>query len=421
MTILSFNAQLACAAEPEFDVVYPFINATNTTLVLEPYLQRSFLAFLENNSVQAVLGEDGLPIVYFSQEPRFGCSGFCSNITMNNYILGSKSLNLSGISAEQVMEEMMVIGDSGIEGSIDTINAIRESLGSDPEALASFERYLLEQQEGLLRGTYYDERYEDVWDYALSGIQGNPSLYNNLVNNLRMENMQGAVDKLEEYLQGNFDINGAFDMENLYSALENGQLGSMQTEEFMQNVLKRIAENENLKIDMDKFDMEGLSDLLKTDEFREMMEKASEAMKNNPEAFDKLQDIAKEMMERPETKEVFKEALKEMMEKSDWETIKNLMEAFSKMENKQELMETLMKSAGEYMKEMVESGQMDELTKMMNDPALKDMMAEASQYFSQEMAESIWDWIKETPIEVAYVVALIAIIATLLILMKLRL
>jgi uroporphyrinogen-III decarboxylase len=110
-----------------------------------------------------------------------------------------------------------------------------------------------------------------------------------------------------------------------------------------------------------------------------------------------------------------------MMEKSDWETIKNLMEAFSKMENKQELMETLMKSAGEYMKEMVESGQMDELTKMMNDPALKDMMAEASQYFSQEMAESIWDWIKETPIEVAYVVALIAIIATLLILMKLRL
>ncbi|MCK4335783.1 MAG: hypothetical protein KAW40_03600, partial [Candidatus Aenigmarchaeota archaeon] len=94
--------------------------------------------------------------------------------------------------------------------------------------------------------------------------------------------------------------------------------------------------------------------------------------------------------------------------------------AFSKMENKQELMEMLMESMGEYMREMAESGQMDEMMNLLDDPAIKEMMSEAFQHFSQEMLESVWDWIKKIPVEVSYVVALIAIIATLVILMKLR-
>ncbi|MEE9323605.1 MAG: hypothetical protein V3U72_03595, partial [Candidatus Aenigmarchaeota archaeon] len=370
------------------------MNTSTETLVLEPYLQQSFLDFLEKNSVQAVIDKDGLPIVYFSEEPRFGCSGFCSNITMNNYTFGSKSIDEPKPALMQIMEESMVIGNRGIEHSIDTINAIRASMKDKPGALADFERYILEEQEGFLRKTYYDELYEDVWDYGLSGIRENPDLYNSLLKNMRMDDMEGAINMMEEYLQSNFDINGAFDLESMYSAIENSRLGNMHVEEFMRNVLKRLAETENLEIDLDGIDLEKFSDLLKTDEFREMMKRASEMMKNNPEMFDRLHDIAKEMMERPETKEVFKDALKEMMKNSDWDTMKNLMEAFSKMENKQELMEMLMKGMGEYMKEMVESGQMDEMVKLMDDPAIREMMSEAFQYFSQEMVESIGDWIK---------------------------
>jgi tetratricopeptide (TPR) repeat protein len=418
--IISFSLQPAQAVDNELNIAYPFVKETEEILVLKPYFHQSFLDFLEKNSVHAVIDRDGLPLTYFSEEPRFGCSGFCSNITVNNYTFGSKSLDYSGLPYEMITEDTVVAGNSGIEQSIDTMNAIRESLKNDPEALASFERYLLEEQEGFLRGTYYDELHDDVWDYAVSKIQEDPNLYGSLTKELGMGNMEEAIGRLEEYMKGEFDINGAFDLSNMYSAIENGQLGNMQVEEFMRNVLNRIAENENMDINLDDMNLEEFSELLNTEEFREMMERVSEMMENNPEMFDRLADLAKEMMESPETREVFKEALKEMMKNADWDTIKNLMDAFSKMENKQELMETLMESMGEYMREMVESGQMDEMLDMMNDPAMREMMAEAFQSFSQEMFESMGEWIKEIPIEFSYVVALIAIIATLLILMKLR-
>lgn len=417
--ILNFSVN-ANAADPEFGVVYPFANASTDTFVLKPYLHQSFLDFLEKNSVQAVIDKDGLPIIYFSEEPRFGCSGFCSSITINNYTFGSKSLDISRLPPLQIMEETMIIGNSGIEHYTDIMNAIRTSLKDDSEALADFERYLLGEQEGFLRGTYYDELYEDVWDYAVSNIQENPDLYGSLLKDLKTGNMKEAIDRLEDYMKSEFDINGAFDMTNLYSAIENGQLGNVHIEEFMRNVLERIAEMENIDIDLDDIDFEGLSELLNTDEFKEAMRKVSELMENNPEMFDRLADLAKEMMKNPETREVFKEALKEMMKNADWDTMKNLMDAFSKMENKQELMEMLMESMGEYMREMAESGQMDEMMNLLDDPAIKEMMSEAFQHFSQEMLESVWDWIKKIPVEVSYVVALIAIIATLVILMKLR-
>jgi hypothetical protein len=59
--------------------------------------------------------------------------------------------------------------------------------------------------------------------------------------------------------------------------------------------------------------------------------------------------------------------------------------------------------------------------KQMDDPAMRDMMAEAAQAFSQSMLESMGEWAKNIPVEFSYVVALIAIIVTLLILLKLKL
>jgi hypothetical protein len=109
-----------------------------------------------------------------------------------------------------------------------------------------------------------------------------------------------------------------------------------------------------------------------------------------------------------------------MMKNLDQEAMNNLMEAFSKMENKQEILEPLAESMGEYMREMAESGQMDEMLNLLDNPAMREMMNEAFQHFSQEMLESAWDWINKIPSEISYVVALIAIIATLAILMKLR-
>lgn len=438
--ILSFSVRSVAAetaveaAGPELNLIYPFMNAVNETLVLNPLFQQSFLDFLKDNSVQAVLDSDGFPLIYFSGEPggpRFGCEGFCPSISMNNYTFGSKALNLSdvsgldaGLADMQIAEESMVVGSDGIENSIGTINAIRSGLSGNPRALADFERYLLGQQEGSLRGTYYDERYNDVWDYAVSNIEKDPGLYNSILNDLRMNDIGNAAGRLDAYLQNNFDINGAFDMESMYSALENGQIGDMQTEEFMRNVLERIAETENMdsiKNALDNIDLENFSDLLKREEFGEMMKNAGEMMKNNPEMFDKLGDLAREMVERPETRDVFKEALKEAMKNADAEAIKDLMDAFSKMENKEELMKTLMEGVGEYMREMVESGQMEEMMKQMDSPAMRDMMAEAAQEFSQSMLESMGDWAKNIPIEFSYVVALIAIIVTLLILLKLKL
>lgn len=418
--ILSFNPQPALAEESDVSPLYPFLDASTETFVSEPYFQESFLEFLENNSVYPVIDEERLPLLYFAEEPGLGCEGFCSNITFNNHTFGSKTMDSSNLPEMEDLKERMVMGSGELEKSMDTINAVRTALKSDPEALAEFERYLAGEQEGPIKGTYYDELYDDVWDYAVSEMEKDPAFYGPLLKEMKTDDLEGAIERMDDYLQENFDMNGAFDIASMYSAIENGQLGNIQTEELMRNVLKEIAGQEGMDIDMDGLDLEGLSDLLDTDEFRGALKKASEMMKENPEMFDRLSDLSREMMDNPETREVFKDALKEMMENSDWDAMKDLMEAFSKMDNKDDLLQMLSESMGEYMRQMVESGQMDQMMEMMSDPAVKEMMSEAFQSFSQEMLESAWDRLKEIPAEFSYVVAIIAILATLVILMKLK-
>jgi len=417
-SILAVSLLPAASAADGPEMTYPFIPAGDKTLVSSPYFDSSFLDFLEKNMVSAVIDKDGIPLLYYSENGSFGCTGFCSNITMNGYTFGSKMLETTGTSGFRVLDESVVVGSDEVSQSVDTINAIRSGLMDNPEALDEFEKYLLGQEEGYLRDTYYSELYGDVWEQAIGGIKSDPQLYESLRQSIGMRDVEGAVQQLDDYIKNSFDTSGAYDLSNLYSALENGQLGSMQTEEFMKGVLDRLADEQNVDLDLENLD--GFSDLLKSDEFKEAMDRASETMKENPEMMDNLGNLAREMLERPETREVFKQALKEAMEKGNWDAIKKLMDVFSKMENKEELMKTLMEGIGEHMMDMVKSGQMDKMMQMMDDPGMRDMASEAFQSFSKNIFEEAWDWAKSTPIELAYIVALAAIIATLVILIRLK-
>ncbi|MFH0956805.1 MAG: hypothetical protein V1813_03010 [Candidatus Aenigmatarchaeota archaeon] len=417
-SLLAFSAMSAAASAAEAPgLIFPFTEADNATFVSRPYFDASFLDFLERSGVDAVIDRDGLPLVYYSENGSFGCNGFCGNITMNGFTFGSKTMGAGGVPSALTVDESVVAGSEGISSFVDTADAIRLGLMDSPEALDEFEKYLLEQEEGYMRSAYYDE-LGDVWDQALGGIKGDPSVYGPLSGSVGSGDLAGAVAGMEDYIGKNFDVNSAYDMSSLYSALGEGKLGSVQAEELMRGVLDRMAEEGNVDLNLD--DMGKFSDLMNTGEFGEMMDRASEVMKENPEMFDRLGDLTKEMMDTPETAEVLKKALEEAMEKGDWEAVKELMDVFSKMENKEELMKALTEGMAEHMRDMIESGQMDKLMQMMDDPALRDMLSEVSQSFSQGMLESAWEWLKNTPPELAYIVALAAIIATLLILVKLK-
>ena len=415
---LIFSQPVLGAGEDLLEVIYPFAGPENSTLVLNPYIQQSFLEFLRSNGIYPVFDSDGFPLFYYSENMSFTCHGICSNISINNYTFGSKIFNISGFEGAEILNGSVVLGSPGIDNFISTMNSVRGELSENPGALAEFERQMLEEQEGYLRGVYFENAYGDVWDYALSELKKDPEIYNSVLRNMRTGNLDGSVKDMERYLRENFDINEAYDLSNLFSAIEDKKIGQGQTEEFMRNVLKKISEEEN--IDLNLKDLEKLSDMLNSEDFKKAMDKASEMIEKNPEAFDKLQDLANEMLNRPETREVFKEAVKKLMENADWDSLKKLMDAFNKMDNKEELMSTMMEAFGEHMRDMVEQGKMDEIKEMLNDAKLREMMMNSAQSFSEGFAENIEDWAKQIPVELAYVVALAALIITLIILMKIK-
>jgi hypothetical protein len=420
LTITLISSQSAPAEGTEIEVTYPFMDAGRDVLILNPYLEESFLGFLRENSVYAVMERDGLPLLYYSEDEALGCRGICSNITMNNYTLGSKILDASGIRATEFFNESMVAGSSGIENLTDTINSIRASLAGNPEALAGFERQLLEEQEGYLRSTYFGNAYDDVWGYALEEIKKRPEVYSSLTGHINMGDIEGSIADLEGFLNEGFDISGAYDMFSLFSAIENKRIGQVQLDEFMRNVLKRLSEEENMELNLDDIDLDMFSDLLKSEEFKNAMEKALETIMENPELFDRLGDLADEMLSMPETKEIFKEAVKEMLRHADWESVMKLMELFNKIDNKQQLLEALMEGTSEHMREMVQSGMADEIMQQLEDPELMETFMETVQDFSKGTLESLTEWAEETPMALAYVIAIAAVIATLIILMKIK-
>ena len=286
---LNFS-QSVLAYEPEIEITYPFTQSGESVLIQNPLMHESFLDFLRENSVYVVPGKDGVPLFYYSENGTFGCYGTCSNVTMNNYTFGSKTLDMTGLQAAEILNESVVTGSTGIDNSMNMIKSIRESLQGNPQALAEFEKELLGEQEDYLKNTYYENAYGDVWDYALEEMKKNPELYSSLRGDLNTGDLSGAIENLEKYLDGNFDINEAYDLSNLYSAIENRKLGQSQIEELMRNALKRMSEEEGMDLDLEG--MEKLSDMLNSEEFKNAMEKAMETMQENPEMFEQLQDLA---------------------------------------------------------------------------------------------------------------------------------
>jgi lipoate-protein ligase A len=416
---LTFS-QPALAGEAEIGVTYPFTDAGGDVLISSPYMEESFLGFLRENSVYPVMDSDGIPLLYYSEDGNLGCRGVCSNISMNSYILGSKTLNDSGLLAAETLKESVVVGNRDIEGTMDTINSIRASLADNPEALAEFERHLLEEQEGYLRSVYFENAYSDVWDYALEEIKKNPGVYRSLMKHVSMKDIEGSIGDLEEFLNENFDISEAYDLSSLFSAIESRKIGQAQLGEFMRNVLERISEEGGIDLDLDDIDLEGFSDLLRSEEFRNAMERAMEMIEENPEMFDNLKELADEMLSRPETRDVFKEAVKEMLKNADWDSVKRLMELFGKIENKQQMLEALMEGISEHMREMAESGMIDSIREQLESAEMRTMLMEAAQGFSGGVMEDLNEWIEETPMLYAYIIAVLAVIATLIILVKIK-
>ncbi len=411
-------SQPALAAEPSYDMVYPFIEATNETILARPVLHQSFLEYLQNQSVYPVIGEDGVPLFYYSGNESYGCTGICDNITMNNYVFGSERLDAASLEGMDVIDDSVVVGNREIEEFMDIINGIRSSLADNPEALVEFEKQLLGDQEDILTSTYYENAYDDVFDYAIDDIMNDPELYDSLRRNVRSHDLDGAVEDLERYLSENFEIDEAYDISNLYTALENKKIGPVQIEEFMKNVLDAMAEMEGVELDTEDF--KRFSELLNSDGLKKAADRASEMMENNPEAFEEVLDLANEALDDPATMEMFREAVDKLFENADWESVNEVLDLFNKLENKEQLLETLMEGFTDHMRDMVKEGKIDEIKRMLEDPQMMETMMKATQTFSQTALEMLSDWVKEIPIEFAYVIAIAATIATLIMLAKIK-
>ncbi len=415
---LVFNQTCVSAAEYPEELLYPFLEIGERKILVNPYLDQSFLDYLESNGVYPVIGKDGSTLFYFSENEEFGCLGVCDQIVLGDYIMGSQTMEPEAFAELPKLENQVVIGNEELERHIDSVNALREILSDDPVALDEVEKALLESNQDPLKRVYYENAYEDVFDYAIEDLKGDPDAYNSIVRNLEIGNLEGGVNAFESFISENYDLDESFDVSDLYSALEDRKIGPKQFEELLENVLDRIAENEGIDIDLEGLDR--FSELLGTEEFDSIMDKVTEAIENNPETFDMIKELSEDILKSPESKEMFQEAVKKMMENVNWESIQRVMDLFNKMDNKEKLLETLIEGVGEYMRELAESGKADEIKSLMTDENLIKLMDKAFQSFSESFLDVLRNWVEDIPIEFAYILALAVTITTLIMLARIK-
>ncbi len=399
----------------EINLTYPYEPINESLLILRPYLDSSFLNYLKDNLVYPVIDKDGTPIFYYSENESFGCKGICDNITIRNYTLTSKIFNGT---FPNYLNESLILGGNETEEIINSINAIRLSLNNNPQALNDFENYLLENHD-YLKSVYFNEKYETVWDYIIEKIkEDNYPLYNSIIMNLNKGDIEESVKLLENYLKENFDINRAYDLSDLYSAFEEGKIGEIQAKEILENILKKLAEERGIRINPE--DINKFSELINSPEFKEALEKAMEKIKENPELYDRIQDLAREMMQREEFREMLKNAFKEALKNMDWKTMKEILDIISKMDNKEEIIKEIMESASDYMRQMAEEGKLNEIMNSLESPEIKEMVSEAMKSFSGGILDQIKNLGKTVSSELVYLLAIISIITMLLVLTKLK-
>ncbi len=399
--------------------IYPLVSSSET-FIKSPYLDDSFLQFLKASSVYPVFDKDGLPLFYYSENESFGCTDICDSIDINNYTMGSKSYDLSSIPASaNVIEESVVVGNPEIGQSMDSINSIRNALGDSPVALSDFESTLLEEQKGPLEKTYFDQRYDDVWDYAFEQLQQDQASYSHIKSQIGNGNMGEAVRGLEDYVKNNYDISSAYDMSNLYDALENKKLGQMQTKELMENLMQRMLDESGIKANADE--LLKSSELLNSPEFKDAFDKAADMMQNNPEAYDRLKDLAQKALENEAFRDQFKEAVKDILDRGDFESLKQLADLFSKMDNKEQLLKLMMDSFSSYMRQLAEDGKLDDIFDLLDNPQLKSMLNEAMKAFSQQLLSGLKEYLsKNIPAEFPYIIAIVSVIVAAVIFIKMK-
>lgn len=416
--IILVLVSLQAVAARALDVTSPLGQDGDGRVIANPYMHESFLDYLKSNSVYPVLGKDGVPLFYYSENKAFGCTGICDTVSTNGYTLGSRNADLSSTDPARLIDSSLLMGDSATQEATNTLNAMRQSLSGNPEGLDLLERQILENQEGAIKGSYMSERYGSVWDYALEKLQQDPSAYNNLLNNVAGGNLPASAGALDDYLKSNFNINSAFDASSLYSALESGMLGPMQSAELMENVLDQLSGQLGKNMDLSK--LSEYSPLMNTPEFRQAMENALNEIEKNPESYQRMKDMINSMMQDEQSRQVLRDLMTEMIKKGDWEALKNLSKIFSELGNSKELMAELMKGITEHMREMIANGKMDEISKLLDDPEMKQMFDEALKAFSESFFEQLQKYIGDFLGEYAYVLAVVAVAAALLVFYRMK-
>lgn len=382
--ILAFSA-LAFA---ELPVIYPF-DKSGSAVIARPYFEKSFLDYLREVSIFPILDEGGSPAFYYSAD----CASGCTNISINNYTFGSSTFAKSetGLSA-------VVIGHPNFSDSINSINFLRLSLGS--KALADMERSLLAEQFPF-RQEYYDARYTDVWDYAIDAIKKNSTVYSELTERIRAKDYAAAAEALKKYLDENFETNALYDALNLYDALDKGRIGPIQYNELMENVLRNL--------DVPEAELESLLKGLESEQFREALKKAMEAAEKD----ENLKRLAKEILNN---KELMDSLMKELVKNN---ALKEFFDLFMKLENKDEIIRSIMRASTEYMRELVSEGKMDDISKSL-EGEFKEIAESLANSFGRSILDTIGDWGSSASRELAYVLTAVALAVMAIILFKMR-
>lgn len=383
-------------------VIDPYAVASNFT-ILQPLFDSYFTDQLYSEGIYPVVTNGSVD--FYVTAANKSCHSFagdvCSAVFCGNAICGSSTFSapFSAIG-NGTLESAFLTGNNVTHEAITRLNALRYATIKAGGDISQIENSIASEFNTMIDTTYIQKRYgSSVGNMIDERILQDPAL-SGLDYMLRTRDTQGAISLLDKYFAENYNFSSVYDSNDIYSAINNKQIGPMQYTEIMDTIMQKYGLENQI------FDFMNKSGILNSTLNSEAMEQALEEIAKHPEWLEQI----KKSMDRYDPK-MFDNLMSKVLEETfkNKDILKKYMDVMSDMLSNEKMRDTFLKASAQAIRKMQASGELDKLLDGIKDINLQEKIMDEMKKSAPSMLDRLLDEIKSN-IEWKYVLPIIGLI-----------
>ncbi len=410
MRLLLFAAFLTvfCLFEAAhaYVVIDPY-SVSEEMIVANPVFDDFFMQELISNQVIPVF-KDGSVDFYIADEAScfFNDGDACVAIPCGNLICGSNRFQNADYTVPVIIDDGLISGNTQLHDMALAMDALRYSAIESPEHLSMVENKIMELDSSVLDETYVENRYGSSISNLINDELSGTEDFSRIQDLLNQQRTSEAISLLDEYFAQNYDISPVYDSTDLYTAMNNKQIGPMQYSAILNTLMDEYGGGSQ---PMDF--LMNQSEILNSTFGRDLMDQVLKEIAENPEMLKDLQNSMDSL-----DNEMFQELMSKALEESfkNPELLKKYLEMLPELLKDEQIRELLLKSAADALRQMQESGELGELMDNINSPDLQKQVMDQAKDAAPSIFERISEEIKSR-VNMNYILPLLGLIAIIFI------